>query len=65
MIVDLNPLPVTIVVNLIKMCAEYNIDKLKCLEILESMSIVPVPDIRWELDIPDKYLTFFILKHNV
>lgn len=65
MIVDLNPLPVTIAVNLIKMCAEYNIDKLKCFEILEAMAVTPVPDIRWELDIPDKYLTFFILKHNV
>jgi hypothetical protein len=65
MIVDLNPLPCTIAVGLIRMCVEYNIDNLKCLEIVEAMSVVnPSPDIKWELDIPEKYITFFLLKHE-
>jgi hypothetical protein len=64
MIVDLGPLPCTIAVNLIKMCVDYNVDKPKCLEIVEAMSVTPVPDINWELDIPDKYMTFFLLKHD-
>lgn len=63
--VDLNPLPYTVAINILKMCVEYDIDKLKCLEILEAMSVVPVPDIKWELNIPEKYITFFLLKHNV
>jgi hypothetical protein len=64
MIVDLDPLPCMTAINLIRMCAEYNIDKPKCIEILEAMTVVPLPDIKWELDIPDKYITFFILKQK-
>lgn len=64
MIVDLNPLPLEIAFDLIEMCVEYNVDKLKCLEILEAMAATPAPDIKWELDIPEKYITFFLLKHD-
>jgi hypothetical protein len=64
MLVNLNPLPCTIAVGLIKMCVEYKIDIPKCLVLVEAMSVTPVPDIKWELDIPDKYITFFLLKHD-
>ena len=65
MIVDLNPLPYRFAIDIIKWCAERDIDREKCLDLIEAMSI-PSKDwkkeIEWTLDIPDKYMTFFLLK---
>lgn len=65
MIVDLNPLPYRFAIDIIKWCVERDIDREKCLELIEAMSI-PAKDwnkeIEWTLDIPDKYITFFLIK---
>ncbi len=65
MIVDLNPLPYRHAMDLIKWCFERDIDKEKCVELVEAMSIPAQEwkkDIEWTLEIPDKYMTFFLIK---
>lgn len=65
MILDLNPLPYKIAMDLVRWCCERDIDRVKCLELAELWG-TPVsqwPDgIEWTLDIPDKYITFFLIK---
>lgn len=65
MILDLNPLPYRYAIEIIKWCFERDIDKEKCVELVEAMSI-PSQDwkkeIEWTLNIPDKYITFFLIK---
>lgn len=65
MIVDLNPLPYRYAIEIIKWCFDRDIDKEKCAELVHAMSIPSQhwkKEIEWTLDIPDKYMTFFLLK---
>lgn len=62
MILDLNPLPYKIAFEIVKWCWEHDIDSEKCLHLIHARTVIPVPDIEWTLDIPDKYITFFLLK---
>ena len=66
MILDLNPLPYRLAFDIIKWCWENNIDSGKCY-LLNEMMASPAgswqqKNIDWTLDIPDKYVTFFLLK---
>jgi hypothetical protein len=62
--VDLNPLPYTLARNIINWCWEHNIDKDKCAELIQAMTSVGNKTVEneWVLEIPDKYVTFFMLK---
>lgn len=61
MVIDLNPLPYRTAIHIIKWCAERDIDREKCLDLLEAMSIINPEPVTWELNIPDKYITFFLM----
>jgi hypothetical protein len=61
MIVDLNPLPFTKAIYILRWCHAHNVDRAKCSMLLQSMR-VKNPDLNdsdWSLDIPDKYMTWF------
>ncbi len=62
MIVDLNPLPYRQAIEMIKWCAEHEIDTEKSSKLVEALSTVNPIDVEWSLDIPDKYITMFQLK---
>lgn len=62
MIVDLNPLPYRHAMELIRWCAERRIDQEKCLTLIEAMATAPTPEVDWTLDVPDQYITYFLLK---
>jgi hypothetical protein len=62
MIVDLNPLPYRLVLNIIDWCLEHNIDREKCIALLAAWKVSPPPDIEWTLDIPEKYVDWLLLK---
>jgi hypothetical protein len=62
MIVQLDPLPYTLALKIIKWCFEHDIDKDKCVELIHAMGCNPTPKVEWELDIPEKYVTWFVLK---
>lgn len=62
MIVDLNPMPYNKAIEIIHWCFEHEIDKEKSTELYNALSVVPVPDTEWSLDIPEKYVTMFALK---
>lgn len=65
MIVDLNPLPYRQALELLKWCLEHNVDIERARTLTEALTIVPDKwgrDVIWELDIPEKYITFFLLK---
>ncbi len=62
MILDLGPLPYRFAYELIEWCWEHKIDEEQCLRLIHAGTCKPVPDIEWKIDIPDKYVTFFLLK---
>jgi hypothetical protein len=63
MILDLNPLPYRRAMELVRWCYEHNIDKEQCVKLINGVTVSPPPpDLEWMLDIPDKHLTFFMLK---
>ena len=62
MIVDLNPMPYRHAMEMIRWCFERGIDQKKCLNLLEAVTISPTPEVEWTLDVPDQYVTYFILK---
>lgn len=67
MLVDLNPLPYRVAIDLIKLCFDNDIDKDKCLLLTERLGVPANQwenEIEWTLDVPDKYITFFLLKWN-
>lgn len=60
MIVDLNPLPFTKAIYILRWCNDHGIDKEKCSMLLRSMRVrnPDLTDSDWSLDIPDKYMTW-------
>ena len=62
MIVDLNPLPFTLALKIIRWCFEHDIDRRQCCILIDAMQKKPVPDnVEWVLNIPEKYITWFTL----
>ena len=61
MILDLNPLPYKTVLGIIKWCVDHKVDTPKCLELCNALSTNPPPNIEWTLDIPERYVSFFLL----
>lgn len=62
MIVDLNPMYYRHATELVRWCYEHDVDKENCARIITAWTISPTPDIPWEIDIPEKYITYFLLK---
>ena len=63
--VDLGPLPYRQAMELVHWCAMNDIDRERALDIIESWSTVSdgtVDTDSWYLDIPDKYITYFVMK---
>lgn len=60
--VDLGQLPYKQALEIIEFCFYRNIDRARCLELIKAKTMRPVPDIDWTLEIPEKYLTYFMLK---
>ena len=61
MIVDLGQLPYRSAIGILHFCADRGIDLAKCIAIGEAFAQVPVPDIDWCIDIPDKYISWILL----
>jgi len=59
MIVDLDPLPYRLAFNIIRYCVEHNIDREKCMELLEAS---PAHVVDWTLDIPEEHISWMLLK---
>lgn len=63
MIVDLNQLPYRHVKSLITWCIANDIDKDQAVKLLfQWYDVPPGDDCVWELDIPEEYVTYFMLK---
>lgn len=64
MILNLDNLPYVLAIKIIRWCVEHDIDKSKCIKMIEFLSISnqDKTDISWEIEIPEKYITFFVLK---
>ncbi len=61
--IDLGPLPYRRAIELIKWCAENNVDQEHAMRLVKAMATVEQdPDLSWELDVPDEYMTYFALK---
>lgn len=63
--IDLNPMPYKHALELLKWCLEHNVDRERALTLTEALSIVPNKwgsDVIWELDVPEKYITYFLIK---
>ena len=64
MLIDLNPLPYRLAFEIIEFCATHDIDKDKCLELIEACHTVPVPNVEWTLNVPEKYINWIVLKYH-
>ena len=64
MTLNLLPLPYTTARNIIEWCWEHNVDRDKCRVIINAMSKrgCDLPAEEWTLEIPDKYISWFVLK---
>lgn len=63
MLVDLNPMPYRHAMELIRWCYEHDVDKYRCARLIAAVTVSPPPtDVEWTIDVPDKYLTYFMLK---
>ena len=63
MIVDLGPLRWRHARELLEWCVSYQVDLASCDRILKEFGqSPPPPEIDWTIDIPDKYITYFLLK---
>jgi len=62
MILDLGPLPYRYAVEIIKWCFEHHVDTEKCILLIRAMSESPAPKVEWTIDVPEKYITYFLLK---
>jgi len=63
MIVDINKLYIKHALDLLEWCLHNDIDKMNAIRILDEFVIPPAECSNdWTLDIPDKYMTWFILK---
>jgi hypothetical protein len=65
MILDLDPLPYRVAIDIIKWCFENNIDRSKALQLIDMMNAKPIdwPEhVDWSLDIPDSYASWLVLR---
>ena len=66
MILDLDKLPYRLALKIINWCFEHDIDRNKCILMIDAMatSNYDKTNFTWEIEIPEKYITFFVLKFN-
>lgn len=66
MILDLNPLPYRLALDIIKWCFDNDIDRAKAIQLTEAMTIPAQErdEVDWTLDIPDHYVSWLILKYT-
>jgi len=64
MTLNLLPLPYITARKILNWCWDHDIDRIKCYNILKAMSTkgYDLPAEQWTLEIPDKYLSWFVLK---
>jgi hypothetical protein len=67
MILDLNPLPFKLALDIIQWCFDNNIDRAKAFVLVEQLN-VPAHErslgIEWTLDIPDSYVTWMMVRFS-
>jgi hypothetical protein len=67
MILNLDDLPYLLAIKIIKWCFEHDIDRNKCIKLLDILSVgnrEGSDEVSWEIEIPDKYLSFLTLKFH-
>ena len=62
--IDLGPLPYRKAMELVRWCAENDIDRERAIALIEGWAIPAnvIEDEEWFLDIPEQYMTYFMLK---
>lgn len=66
MILDLDPLPCLVAVDIIKWCFANDVDRKKARELIEIMNLKPrdwPEHVDWTLDIPDSYASWIVLRY--
>ena len=64
MILDLGPLPYQLAIEILKWCLDHKIDEENCIRLIDAFTKYPVSNVGWTIDVPDKHVTFFLLKWN-
>lgn len=64
MILDLNTLPYRLVIDIIKWCFDNDIDREKCMMLIDSVGCNPSATKAddWTLEIPEEYTSWFLLR---
>lgn len=63
MLVDLNPMAYVQAMELVRWCYARDIDRDRCEKIIKAVSTAPTKtDVEWIIEVPDSYMTYFVLK---
>lgn len=65
MILDLDFMHYGKAINVIHWCILNNVDRVKAEILAEALYQTPMPNIKWELEVPDKYVPWLILNFEL
>lgn len=65
MILDLDFMYYRTAIDIIYWCVKNNVDRVKAELLAEAMHQTPVPQVVWQLEIPDEYVPWLMLKFDL
>ena len=65
MIVDLDYMNYRTAIDLIYWCVSNDIDRVKAEILAEALHTTPVPQVTWQLEVPEKYVPWLSLKFGL
>lgn len=65
MILDLDFMYYRTAIDIIHWCVKNNVDRIRAELLAEAIHKNPIPQVVWELEIPDKYVSWLILNFDL
>lgn len=65
MILDLDFMHYRTAIDIIQWCVKNNVDRAKALVLADALHRNPLPQVTWQLEIPDKYVFWLMLKYDL
>ena len=63
--INLGSMPYMKAMAIVKWCFEHNIDTGKCIKLATRIADIKPTGEEWSLEVPDEYITFFMLKWDL
>lgn len=62
---DLDHIAYTKAIAIIKWCIANDVDSVKAMELAHAINVTPVPNVVWELEIPEQYIPWMMLQFDL